>query len=162
MGLFHNKNSAGRRKRILEDRIQGDLDRDSNRSPPCCCLCPCKKILSRFVEYYQGYTPCTCNYSELLTPGQLQRFLVLIAISEYYLNFDFSDNKRISFKYENIPERRVTPHRCLPEKPASFREHVQGKLRNVLNKLIFLFKVQKLDQSYLRVFRWESYRFRSS
>ena len=27
-----------------------------------------------------------------------------------------------------LPERRVTPQRCLPVKPASFREHIQGNL----------------------------------
>ena len=27
-----------------------------------------------------------------------------------------------------LPDRRVTPHRCFPLKPASFSEHIQGKL----------------------------------
>ena len=28
----------------------------------------------------------------------------------------------------DVPERSVTPHLCLPVKPASFSEHIQGKL----------------------------------
>lgn len=31
-------------------------------------------------------------------------------------------------RISTLPERRVTPQRCLPVKPASFREHIQGNL----------------------------------
>ena len=46
-----------------------------------------------------------------------------------------------------VPERRVTPHRCLPVNPASFKEHIQGKLerrelKSYLNNFTFQVSLQ--------------------
>ena len=42
------------------------------------------------------------------------------------------------------PERRVTPHLCLPEKPASFSEHIHGNLRS---KKLLLIIIETLSSS---------------
>ena len=43
----------------------------------------------------------------------------------------------------SLPDRRVTPHRCLPLNPASFREHIQGKLVRNHEELCSSFKPRK-------------------
>ena len=78
-----------------------------------------------------------------------------------WLKLIFQPQNALKVEYQITrikPDRRVTPHRCLPLKPASFSEHIQGKLKIYVwyaGKIIFLQPIF-FTYSYLFSFFWDS------
>ena len=73
-------------------------------------------------------SPYKWSCSELQRQGQPQTFQVL--------QWESDMEQQVYQKF--VPERSVTPQRCLPVKPASFNEHIQGKL-GVSSKFVVAF-----------------------